>query len=439
MAGDLPPAGRPRASLSRVAARLTPPFAYLAVLGGVQVALMWTLRAHIGIWVAAVSTAGVLALLGALVLVEGRWGLKLGAAGAPSALPAIGPTLYAVVERPRIGLTMEHDGLLQIESAVDRLLSGQPIYGVDWSSTPMARIAWDVTPGPNPALHHLAYFPLTVLVGVPLRFVTRALGLPFDYRVVLIGFVVVGLLAIIALPIAADRRVMVITALFVSPLITLYLWSRRTDIEFLAVMLVSLALLSRGHPIAAALALGIAVALKPFAVLAVPFLLLVLVIRWRARPSREEVGFSLAALALAPIVTILPFVIAAPTAFWTDVVLYTSGGVADAYPIVGYGFGEFLYRVHLVAHRTDSVPFGVFQLLALLPVVWLTGRAFLHRPSLGRWMAGYALSLLAFTFFARFFNDNYVAVVVTLLLCIRPLGDRRLEQAPAARSVRLAA
>jgi hypothetical protein len=439
MAGDLPPAGRPRASLTRVAARLTTPFAYLAVLGGLQVVLMWTLRAHVGTWVAAISTAGVVALLGALVLVDGRWDLKLGAVGALGALTAIGPTLHAVVERPRIGLTMEHDGLLQIESAIDRLLSGQPIYGVDWSNTPMARISWDVTPGPNPALHHLAYFPLTVLVGVPFRFLVRALGLPFDYRIVLIGFAVVGLIAVVALPIAPDRRFMVITALFVSPLITLYLWSGRTDIEFLAVMMLSLALLSRAHPVAAALALGIAVALKPFAALAVPFLLLVLVIRWRAQPSRKEVGLSLAALVLAPVVTILPFLIANPTAFWTDVVLYTSGGVRDAYPIVGYGFGEFLYAEHLVAHRTDSAPFGVFQIVALVPVVWLTGRAFLHRPSLGRWMAGYALSLLAFTFFARFFNDNYVAVIITLLLCIRPLGDRRLEQAPAARSVRLAA
>jgi len=439
MAGDLPPAGRPRASLTRVAARLTTPFAYLAVLGGVQIMLMWTLRAHVGTWVAAVSTAGVVALLGLLVLVDGRWGLKLGAVGALGALTSIGPTLYAVVERPRIGLTMEHDGLLQIESAIDRLLSGQPIYGVDWSNTPMARISWDVTPGLNPALHHLAYFPLTVLVGVPFRFVTRALGLPFDYRIVLIGFALAGLLAIVALPIAPERRFMVITALFVSPLITLYLWSGRTDIEFLAVMLLSLVLLSRGHPIAAALALGIAVALKPFAALAVPFLLLVLLIRWRTRPSRKEVALSLAALVLAPVVTILPFLIANPAAFWTDVVLYTSGGVPDAYPIVGYGFGEFLYAVHLVAHRTDSAPFGVFQLLALAPVLWLTGRAFLRRPSLGRWMAGYALCLLAFTFFARFFNDNYVAVVITLLLCIRPLGDQRLEPAAAGRAVRLAA
>ena len=439
MAGDLPPAGRPRASLTRVAARLTTPFAYLAVLGGLQVLLLWTLRDHVGVWVAAAATAGVLALLGLLVFVDGRWRLKLGAVAALGALTAIGPTLNAVVERTRVGLTMEHDGLLQIESAIDRLLNGQPIYGVDWSNTPMARISWDITAGPNPALHHLAYLPLTVLVGVPFRVLTRALGLPFDYRIVLIAFALLGLLAIIALPIAPDRRFMVITVLFVSPLVTIYLWSGRTDVEFLALVLVSLALLSRGHPIPAALALGTAVALKPFAALAVPFLLLVLVIRWRARPSRLELGLSLAALALAPVVTILPFLIANPRAFWTDVVLYTSGGVRDAYPIVGYGFGELLYRVRLVAHRTDSVPFGVFQLLALAPVLLITARAFLRRPSLGRWMAGYVLSLLAFTFFARFFNDNYVAVVIALLLCVRPLGDRRVVPAPARQAVRLAA
>jgi hypothetical protein len=391
------------------------------------------------VWVAAAGTVGIVGLLGALLLVEERWDLKLGAVAALGALTSIGPTLYAIVARPRLGLTMEHDGLLQIESAIDRLLNGQPIYGVDWSGTPMARLPWNLTAGPNPALHHLAYFPLTVLVGVPFRLVTRGLGLPFDYRFVLISFALLGLLAIMALPIAPERRVMVITAIFVSPLITLYLWAGRNDIEFLAVILLSLALLSRGHLIAAAFALGVAVALKPFALLAVPFLLLVLAIRWRARPSRRTVALSLAALGLAPVATILPFLLANPTAFWTDVVLYTTGGVRDAYPIAGYGFGEFLFQAQLVAHRTDSVPFGVFQLLAVVPVVWVTGRAFLRRPSMGRWMAGYALSLLAFTFFARFFNDNYVAVVITLVLCIRPLGDRRLVQAPAERAVRLAA
>jgi hypothetical protein len=425
--------------MTRVAARLTTPFVYLAVLGGLQVLLLWTLRVHVGVWIAAASTVGVVTLLAVLGFNDGRWRMKLGATAVLGALTAIGPTLYAVVERPRIGLTMEHDGLLQIESAIDRLLSGQAIYGVDWSNTPMARVPWGLTAGPNPALHHLTYFPLTMLVGVPFRVLTAALGLPFDYRMVLIAFALLGLLAIVALPIASDRRVMVITVLLISPLITLYLWSGRTDIEYLSVVLLSLALLSRGHPIAAALALGFAVALKPFAALAVPFLLLVLLIRWRARRSRREVALSLAALALTPVATILPFFSANPGAFWTDVVLYTSGGVPDAYPIVGYGFSELLYELHLVAHRTDSVPFGIVQLLTVVPVLCITGRAFLRRPTMGRWMAGYALSLLAFTFFARFFNDNYVAVVLALLLCIRPLGDRRVNPVPAPRAVRLAA
>jgi hypothetical protein len=439
MAGDLPRAGRPGAALARVATRLTSPVAYLGVLGGLQILLLWTLRTHVGSWIAAVSTAGVVALLGLLVMVEGRWRLKLGGVAVLGALTAIGPTLFNIVERPRIGLTMEHDGLLQIESAIDRLLSGQAIYGVDWSTTPMATLPWHATPGPNPAVHHLAYFPLTVLIGVPFRLVTGALGLPFDYRIVLTAFALLGLLAILALPIASERRFMLITAVFVSPLITLYLWSGRTDIEFLAVILLSLALVSRGHLVTAAFAFGIAAALKPFAILAVPFFLLLLAIRWRGRPSRRDIALSLAALGLVPVVTIVPFLLANPTAFWTDVVLYTSGAVRDAYPIAGYGFSEFLYQAHLVIHRTDRVPFGIFQLLAVVPVLWITGRAFVRRPSIGRWMTGYALTLLAFTFFSRFFNDNYVAVVITLLLCIRPLGDRRLDPAPAAGSVRLAA
>src|SRR5207302_10060290 len=117
------------------------------------------------------------------------------------------------------------------------------------------------------------------------------------------------------------------------------------------------------------------------------------------------------------------------SASWTDTVLYGAGDILDAYPIDGYGFGVVLFQTHLVAHRTDAFPFGVFQLAAMIPVLWIGARAFLRRPTAARWMAGYSALLLAFTFFARFFNDNYLAVIITLLLCIRPLGDRRLAPA----------
>jgi hypothetical protein len=439
MAGAPSPAGGLRASLTRAAARLTTPFGYLGVLGGLQVGLLWVLRERYGVWLALAATAVLFALLFLLRATTRHWRLKVSGVSLLGALTALGPTLIGVVQRPRIGLTMEHDGLLQLESAVDRLLKGQPIYGVDWSNTPMAAFGWNLTPGPNPALHHLAYYPLTVLVGIPFRLLTDALGLPFDYRLVLIAFAVLGLIAIIALPISLERRFLLITAVYASPMITLFLWSGRTDIQFLALVLLTLTLLSRGHPTLAAGALGVAVALKPFAWLAVPFLLLVLAMRWRAGHSRRELFASLGALALVPVATIAPFFLANPGAFWTDVVLYTSGGVADAYPIAGYGFGDLLFTLHVVSRRTDSFPFVLFQFLAVVPTLWLTARAFLRRPTMGHWMAGYACTLFAFTFFARFFNDNYAAVVITLLLCVLPLGALSLAPAPAVTAERRAA
>jgi len=72
-------------------------------------------------------------------------------------------------------------------------------------------------------------------------------------------------------------------------------------------------------------------------------------------------------------------------------------------------------------------------------VLWLTARAFLRRPTMGRWVAGYACVLFALTFFARFFNDNYAAVVITLFLCVLPLGDLSLAPTPAVEAERLAA
>ena len=439
MAGARPPAGGFRASLTRAAARLTTPVGYLGVLGGLQVLLLWKLRGSYGLWLALVAAGGLLALLALLIATPRHWHLKLWAILLLGSLTAIGPTLVGVVRRPRIGLTNEHDGLLQVESAIGRLLEGQPIYGVDWSHTPMASFPWELTPGSNPALHHLAYYPLTVLIGIPFRLLTDALGLPFDYRIVLIALAVVGLVAIVALPISYERRFLVITAIYASPLITLYLWAGRNDIEFLAVVLLTLTLLARGHPTLAAAAMGVAVALKPFAWVAVPFLLMVLLIRWRGHHSRREIVASLAALTVVPAVTILPFFLANPAAFWTDVVLYTSGGVADAYPIAGYGFGELLYTLHVISRRTDSFPFAIFQLAAVVPVLWLSARAFLRRPTLACWMAGYASVLFAVTFFARFFNDNYAAVVITLLLCVLPLGELSLMPAPAGQAQRLAA
>jgi hypothetical protein len=256
---------------------------------------------------------------------------------------------------------------------------------------------------------------------------------------VLIGFVLLALAAVLTLPIRPEGRFMIVCAIFVNPLITLYLWSGRNDIEFLACVLVSAALMARGRTTWAGFALGIAVALKPFAWVAVPFFLVVLYLRWQRSRSPREPIVALGLLAVVPIVTILPFVVANPGAFWTDVVLYVGGGIPDPYPIGGYGFAGLLYGIGLIGSRSESFSFGLFQLAAVIPALWLTMRAFASRPTLERWMAGYAIVLLAFTFFARFFNDNYVGVVICLLLCVRPLTGRSLASLAAPQTQPVAA
>ena len=88
MAGARPPAGEPGLSLTRVAARLTTPSVYLAVLGSLQLAVLWMLRAHLGTALPVIGSAGLLAMLALVALKRGPGWLRLwgvAALGADSA------------------------------------------------------------------------------------------------------------------------------------------------------------------------------------------------------------------------------------------------------------------------------------------------------------------------------------------------------------------
>src|SRR5207237_494198 len=103
---------------------------------------------------------------------------------------------------------------------------------------------------------------------------------PFDYRIVLLLFLALGVAGVAVFPAPPARRFVIAVALFLNPLISTYLWTGRNDIAFVVMVLLCLVCLARGRVLYASLALGIALALKPFAVLAVPFLALALWKRW---------------------------------------------------------------------------------------------------------------------------------------------------------------
>jgi hypothetical protein len=418
------------ARLRNAAARALSPTGYLALFGGMQLGLVLLLHRFWPFWMTP-GIAIVVGLLVALVLVRGRWGAKWAALVVAIAVLTAGPTVVLMHGRAVRGITsIEHDGAIQAEVAMQRILQGQPIYGVDWSHTALAEVPWNYNIAPaNPALHHNVYFPLVPLAGIPFYAVARAVGFPFDYRQVLLACLVLGVVAVWLLPIHPSRRFAIAAALFLSPLLGLYFWAGRNEMPVVALVFLGLALLARRHPVLGCLVLGTALAYKLFAAPAIPFALAVIWLRWREHRQRGEVVASLLALAVVPLCTVIPFLLSNPSAFIQDVVLYPSRGGPESYPIAGLGFGRLLLAAHLI-HKTDVFPFWIFQLAAVSLGLWLTLPWFLRWPSLGRFMVGLVAVLIGMSFFARYFNDSHAALVLSLVACCVPLGEAPLLARP---------
>jgi hypothetical protein len=414
----------------RVLRRVFSPTFYPWLFGLLQ--LGWVIEFH-RLWPWWIPAAGAVALAGfyaVLVRTRERWLLKTALLGLVIGFLTIGPTISAIVTRERIGITsLDEDSAIQTELAVDRFLHGSAIYGSDWSHTVIAKMPWITSLTPtNPALHHFVYFPLTFLIAAPGHLLAGAFGLTFDYRMILILFVLLGLCGVWLLPISPANRFAVAIALYLNPLVTLYLWFGRNDVCFAGLIILGLALLARGRPVLASLSIGVATALKLFAAPAIPVLLVVLWLRFRRNRDRRELGLSLLAIAAVPLLTIVPFFLQAPAAFIRDVVLYPGGGLNDSYPIAGFGFGAILLLTGLVHHH-DYFPFGLFQAGAMIAAGYFGLRAMVVRPTLGRWMLAYVGLFFGLSFFARYFNDSHLGVLAAFLLCCRPLGNQPVMEA----------
>ncbi len=399
--------------------RLTTPSVYLVLFGGGQLAWLWSQRLHFGSVVPAGATVCFLLLLAGLRL-EGRWRQKYWLLLLLTAIMTIGPMVGAVVMRSHLGLTFEYDGLAKDEVAIDRLFHGEQIYGINWQGTQVDGYSY-VFGGLE--TRHFNHLPLTVLAGAPIRLLTGALGIPFDYRMVLIVFIVGGIAAISWLPAPYPARFMVTCAVMLDPALATINVTGHDDIMYVVALFAGLAFLARRQNVLACLAFGLSAALKPFGALAAPLALIILFRQWKQAAifPRRQAAFCLVMLVAPCALSVGPFLLWNPGAFWRDVVLFTNGGVADAYPISGFGLGGLLVAVG-VFHSSDYFPFGALQLAALAPLYGIAWRMRSIAPTLGRFIAMYTAVFFAFAFVARFFAHNYVATLVALACCIVPLA-----------------
>ncbi|HZC29146.1 MAG TPA: hypothetical protein VE269_05345, partial [Gaiellaceae bacterium] len=147
--------------------------------------------------------------------------------------------------------------------------------------------------------------------------------------------------------------------------------------------------------------LALAVALKQFALVALPFFV---VAALAARPRRPVALRSAAAFAAIVVAAFLPFLVADAGALWRDTIAY--GG--STYRIIGYGLSSLFLKAGLVDNRYGSYPFVWLLLFVWLPITaWLVWN---QTRDARRWVgaASFALSMFVLLFISRVFQTSYL-------------------------------
>ncbi len=333
------------------------------------------------------------------------------------------PAAIPILARHRTGNpAFAHDGgTIQVEEACKMLLAGENPYTEDYRNTPLDRWRGLSTP----IVDHFPYFPLAVVPLVPVYALLSAIHLP-DLRFFYLACAfATGLF--LAFP---EKRAEAKPYLFSLPFFTPYLAKASilgtNDIYSIAWVVLAMTVFEAGHLATGLVLLGLAMGVKQFAWLLLPLFLASLGKRIWTR--RRLLFLAPAALLLVT----LPFLLWDGRSFLDDTFGYAMGGSSTPYPVKGvgsYGFGTLALAYGLVERAaTHHYPYILLGAIASLALV-AYGSLLLYRqatekptpqaaaaspiPSI---QAIFALSLLPFLYFSRYFHANFLGYALFFLL-----------------------
>jgi hypothetical protein len=296
-----------------------------------------------------------------------------------------------------------NDSTYQIELAGDLVANGETPYGHDYRGSGLERFYHRDGKVPDGGGHHASFDHLAYFPGTPLSAAAwSALPSPFDdYRLFVLLATVGFVLAVLVFDAPLAWRLAVGAAIAASPLAVKAAWFGTADAPSLLFLLLAFALASRERYVGGAASLAIAVLLKQFALVAVPFFVVMLLM---SRVGRPVLSRALALFGGILATGFLPFVLADARALWSDTVAYG----ADTYPIMGYGLPAFLLRAGLLENRNAAYPVALAILAVWVPVtVWLLWNQIRARAA---WVgaAGFAGSIFVLLFVGRVFHSSYL-------------------------------
>ena len=321
----------------------------------------------------------------------------------------------------------DNDSTYQIEIAGNLIRHGHDPYGRDYTGTGLERWypAAAFPPGRKQvALHHLAYFPGTPLTAAAWGVLPHPLD---DYRF----FVLLCTLALFGAALAfrgpLTLRIALGAVAVANPLVVRAVWYGTADAPSLLCLLLAFALLTRRRFVWASFALGLAVLMKQFALVAVPFFALMLLMR----APRAVLRNAASAFAAPLVVAIVPFLVADPGGLWRDTIQY--GG--STYRIIGYGLSSLFLKAGFVDDRYSSYPFVWLLILVWVPVTaWLLWN---QRRSARTWTgaAGFAVSMFVLLFISRVFQTSYLVWPLVGIVAAALLANADDEDAGARADV----
>ena len=384
----------------------------LALFGIPSAAVGWQIARTWGLpgWLPA-SLAVLLVILIASSLLEPH--LKE-AAAAGAVVTLYGLPIVGAIVRWHLApgtTTLIGDGAYQIQLARNLLMRGVDPYGFDYTGTGLERAPWG-QPFPNPALHHLDYWPGTIVLPLPIQALFQFVAGWWDERIwLLLAGAAVFLLLRWLLPGTAGR--MAAVAFFLLPGHSLLAVLGDNDLPMIGLLLAATLAMTRRRLLPAAILMGLAIATKQTALIALPVLVAFSFahgISWRTLPRYA----SLAALTMAALLA--PFIAWNASAFVRDTVLYNIGSGAEAYPIQGIGLSTWLLQAGIIRGPRDAFPFLLIQ-LPLVAAAWLLAwRRLRHRRLAGDALLWMGFAFFAFLFTNRFAQPTYVLLGVELIL-----------------------
>jgi len=338
------------------------------------------------------------------------------------------PTIASIVLRETgKPYTYIHDGAIMIEEAGRKLLHGQNPYVADYLDTPL--FYWPMVN--NPALYHLTYFPSLFLVTTPFVWLFDRIGIFWDQRYLYLPAFVATCAVAPLLVRGAAQRLSLAALVGLNPQLFPFVIEGRNDFFVLLFLFGGIVLLQRERRTLACLAIAAAAAAKLHALFILPFLVVYLVATRRPRTVGETVAALRPLLPAAALlaITFVPFLLNDWNAFYDDVVRYNAGGAAWTYPISGVGFSALLLALGLIEYRQADFPFAVIEIAVAAPIAALAIRRLWRTPTIAVLLGGYALTLLAFLFFGRYFQGNYLGYILAVATPIPFLRAR--ESLPA--------